>query len=58
MPEQNNHSAPTADIYRSEDGARWVVHIDTKIDTGRVTVYINDGDAVYDADPEVLTQDF
>lgn len=43
---------PTVDIYRAEDGERWVVHVDTTDDTGHITVYINDGEAVYDNNPE------
>lgn len=44
---------PTACIYRSDDGQRWVVHVDTTEETGHVTVYVNDsGVAVFDQDPE------
>ena len=48
---------PTTQVYRSADGKRWVVHVDTDTSTGRVTVYINDSPAVFDADPEAGEDD-
>lgn len=34
------------------DPDRWIVQIDTTEGTGHVTVYLNDGDALWDQDPE------
>lgn len=41
----------TASVFRSIDGVT-VVQIDTQEGAGRVRVYVNDGPAIYDADPE------
>lgn len=45
-------AAPKVDVFRSEDGGRWVVQIDTEVETGVVTVYVNDG-LVAEGDPEL-----
>lgn len=43
---------PEVDVLRSEDDQRWIVQIDAEVGTGQITVYVNDGDAVFDADPD------
>lgn len=43
---------PEVAVLRSVDDQRWIVQIDTQEGTGHITVYVNDGDPVFDADPE------
>lgn len=54
MSETKDQAKPTATVMRSEDGQRWIVQIDAVEQAGHTTVYINDGDPLFDGDPEVV----
>ena len=36
----------------TEPSDRWIVQVDTVPETGNVTIYLNDGDPLFDGDPE------
>lgn len=53
MSNQTPDPAPTVIVTRSEDGERWLVMVDTTVETGHVSVDLNDG-RIFDGDPEVF----